>query len=58
MFDLVFKCNERKFDNTRWDLFEWMFDFGLDFIRSAKAHKKYFAVLVTIQYLLQVIDIF
>lgn len=56
MFDLVFKCNDKRFDNSRWSLFDWMFDFGLDFIRSAKAvHKKYFAVLITIQYLLKVI---
>lgn len=59
LFDLVFKNNDQRFDNVRWGLFEWMFEFGLEYLRAARAvHKKYFAVLVTIKYLLQVIAIF
>lgn len=56
LFDLVFKSNDKHFDNSRWSLFDWIFDFGPDFTRLARAlHRKYFAVLVTIKYLLQVI---
>lgn len=59
LFDLVFKSNDQKFDNVRWGLFEWMFEFGLEYLRASRAvHKKYFAVLITIKYLLQVIAIF
>lgn len=53
--ELIFQTKVTRYDTTRWALLQWLFDFGMDFIRSIKrVNKNYVAALVTIKYLLQV----
>lgn len=64
LFDLIFKNNERQFDRDRWSLLEWILDCDHEFIEQVKkksvqkSFKGYCAVILTLQYLLQVIKDF
>lgn len=55
LHDLIFQKGNRQHNTIRWTLLQWLFGFEDDFMRSLKRiDTKYFAILVTIKYLLQV----
>lgn len=56
-FDLVFKNKERIFDKYRWELLEWILDFGDGFVKKLqeKKNSQFSAIILTLKYLIQVL---
>lgn len=57
LFDLIFKNKERAFDKSRWPLLEWVLDLEDGFVKELHDKKlhRFAAIIVTLQYLMQVI---
>lgn len=57
LFDLIFKNKERQFDQFRWSLCEWILDLDKGFMKnlSDKKKSKFFACILTLKYLVQVL---
>lgn len=57
LFDLIYKNRESRHDNVRWSLLAWLFNFDEKFGENLKALSSvYVAVVLTLKYLLQVIE--
>lgn len=54
-FDLIFHKKDQKYDELRWSLLKWVLNLDDDFLAKIKrSPKNLFAVIVTLQYLVQV----